>query len=191
MRKAASDPRCSDEAIKTVLDLRFGENRVGYDPSDIGSNREAVSKNWTLVTGGSMSAGEWENAKRAGAIAPAGKLFPTNHDSKVPDKTYSRDEWTPEMLAYATFVERVSPSLVGHEVTVEYIRDKQMVCGQFFDTHFMVNLAKHSVADWQANIDLMLHELSHTVVRSNDHLVHEFYETVRGLPSGRANHKRC
>jgi hypothetical protein len=183
VRKAASDPRCSDDAIKTVLDLRFGENRVGYDPSDIGSNREAVSNNWTLVTGGSMSAGEWENAKRAGAIEAAGKLFPTNHNSKVPDKTYSRDEWTPEMLAYATFVERVSPSLVGHEVTVEYIRDKEMVqgCTDHAETRITVNLAKHSVDDWQENIELMLHELAHSVVKSNDHLVHEFYETVGHL----------
>jgi len=181
VRKAASDPRCSGEAIKTVLDLRFGENRVGYDPSDIGSNREAASQNWTVVTGGSMSAGEWNNAKRAGAIAPAGNLFPTNHGSKVPDTVYRRDEWTPEMLAYATFVERVSPSLVGRKVTVEYIRDKQMVCGQFFGTHFAVNLAKHSVDDWQENIELMFHELAHSVVRSNDHLVHQFYETVGRL----------
>ena len=166
-----------------MLDLRFGENRVGYDPSDIGSNREAVSNNWTLVTGGRMSAGEWDNAKRAGAIAPAGNLFPTNHGSKVPDKTYRRDEWTPGMLAYATFVERVSRSLVGHEVTVQYIRDKDMVrgCTDCAETHITVNLAKHSAADWQANIELMLHELAHSVVRSNDHLVHEFYKTVGRL----------
>ncbi len=183
VRKAASDPRCSDEAIKTVLDLRFGENRVGYDPSDIGSNREAVSKDWTVVTGGSMSGGEWENAKRAGAIEPAGSRFPTNRGGKVPDKTYSRDEWTPEMLAYATLVERVSPSLVGHEVTVEYIRDKDMVrgCTDSAETHITVNLAKHSVDNWQGSIELMLHELAHNVVRSNDHLVHEFYETVGRL----------
>jgi len=181
VRTAASDPRCSDEAIKTVLDLRFGEHRVGYDPSDIGSNREAASQDWTVVSGGSMSAGEWENAKRAGAIEPAGKMFPTNLGSKVPDKTYNRDEWTPEMLAYATFVERVSPSLVSHKITVEYIRDKQMVCGQFFDTHFSVNLARHSVKNWQSNIELMLHELTHTVVKSNDHLIHDFYDTVGRL----------
>jgi hypothetical protein len=181
VRAAASDPRCTDEAIKSVLDLRFGDNRVGYDPSDIGSNREAASQDWTVVTGGSMSAGEWENAKRAAAIVPAGRLFPTNLSGKVPAKQYSRNEWTPDMLAYATFVERVSPALVGYKVTVEYISDKQMVCGQFFDTHFTVNLAKHSVRNWQSNIELMLHELAHTVVRSNDHLIHAFYDTVGRL----------
>lgn len=183
VRTAASDSRCSAEAIKTVLDLRFGEQRVGYDVSDIGSNREAASRNWTVISGGSLSAGEWKNAKSAGAIVPAGKLFPTNLEGKVPDKTYSRDEWTPEMLAYATFVEHVSPTLIGHKVTLEYIRDKDIVsgCTDHAETHITVNLAHHSAGDWQANVELLLHELSHSVVRSNDHLIHEFYETVGRL----------
>ena len=43
VRQAASDPKCSTEAISRVLDLRFGPNRVSYDPSDVGSNREAAS----------------------------------------------------------------------------------------------------------------------------------------------------
>jgi N-formylglutamate amidohydrolase len=37
------------------------------------------------------------------------------------------------------------------------------------------------VDDWQENIELMLHELAHSVVRSNDHLVHQLYETVGRL----------
>jgi hypothetical protein len=34
----------SDEAINTVLDLRFGENRVAYDPSDPEGTKIAVTK---------------------------------------------------------------------------------------------------------------------------------------------------
>lgn len=183
VRTAASDSRCSNEAIKTVLDLRFGEDRVGYDPSDVGSNREATAHNWTVVTGGSMSAGEWANAKRARAIEPAGTVFPTNLKGKVPDKVYRRPEWTPEMLAYGTFVERVSSLLIRHAVTVEYIRDKDIVaaCTDHAETHITINLAQHSVDNWQRNIELLLHELSHRVVKSNDHLIHEFYRTVGRL----------
>jgi hypothetical protein len=177
VREAAGDARCTNEAIKSVLDLRFGANRVSFDPTDKGSNREAASQNWTVITGGSMSAGEWTNARRAGAIAPAGKLFPTQHSTKEPERHYSRTEWTPEMLAYAQFVERVSPALIGRKITVDFIRDPQMVCGQFFNTHFMVNLAHHDVENWEENILLMTHELTHDVVKSNDHLCHEFYET--------------
>jgi hypothetical protein len=181
VRTAAADPRCAPAAITKVLDLRFGEKRVSFDMNDVGSNHEAASQDWIVIPGGSMSAGEWENARKANAVVPAGQRFPTNHEGKVPDKVYDRSEWTAEMLAYAVFVERVSPALVDRKVTLRYIEDRQMVCGQFFETYFMVNLAKHNPANWQANIELALHELSHSVVKSNAHLCHEFYDTVGKL----------
>jgi len=183
VRVAASDQRVTDAAITTVLDKRFGEKRVAYDPSDIGSNREAVSRETTVVHGGSLSAGEWANARRAGAIVPAGKLFSTNPDGKVADKSYRRDEWTSEMWAYCNFVEAVSPHLVGHKVTLVFIRDVAIVEGSTdcADTYITVNLALHSMGDWQSHLDLMLHELAHNVVRSNDHLNHKFYSTVQKL----------
>lgn len=181
VRAAAGDPRVDPEVFKTVISARFGDKSVIYDPSDIGSNREAASHAYTVVTGGSLSAGEWENVRRTGALTPAGQKFPTNHGTKEPDKRYTRDEWTPTMQAYARFVEAMSSELVGYEVTVEYIEDRQMVCGQFFDTYFNVNLAKHDVSNWQRNLELMLHELAHTVVRSNDHLHRDFYSTVGRL----------
>jgi hypothetical protein len=182
VRAAASDAKCNDDTMTAILDLRFGEDRVSFDLNDVGSNREAASKNFTVVTGGSLTKGEWDNARRAGAITPAGQLFPTDPSrSKTPDKTYTRSEWTPAMAAYAAFVERVSPALVGSVVTLEYIEDPKMIHGQFFDTYFVVNLAHHDVHNWQSNIELILHELAHTVVRSNDHLSHQFYETVGTL----------
>lgn len=181
VRVAASDERCSDTAITKVLDLRFGAERVSYDPSDIGSNREAASNNYVVVPGGSMTAGEWENARRASAISAAGSKFPTSHGTKVPDKVYERSEWTPEMEAYAKFVEAVSFHLVGRLVTLCFIKDTGMVHGQFFGDKYMVNLAHHDVSNWQQNLELMLHELAHTVVKSNDHLCREFYDTVTTL----------
>ena len=87
------------------------------------------------------------------------------------------------MVAYCSFVEGVSPHLVGHKVTLHFIRDPAIVegCTDHADTHIMVNLAMHRVKDWHSNIDLMLHELAHNVVRSNDHLNHKFYSTVQKL----------
>lgn len=180
VRQAASDPKCSTEAISRVLDLRFGTNRVSYDPSDVGSNREAASRDYVVVAGGSLSAGEWENARRAGAITPAGALFCTDLKGKVPDKVYSRDEWTPEMEQYAELIERLSERLIGRRMTVRYIKDRQIVCGTFRHASgtMTVNLAKRTLDDPQGNYGLMLHELAHNVVRSNDHLCHQFYETV-------------
>jgi hypothetical protein len=183
VRQAASDPKCSTEAISRVLDLRFGTNRVSYDPGDVGSNREAASRDYVVVSGGSLSAGEWESARTAGAITPAGALFPTDLKGKTPDKVYSRDEWTPEMERYAELVERLSQRLIGRRVAVRYIKDRQIVCGTFNHASgaMTVNLAKHALNDPLGNYGLMLHELAHNVVRSNDHLCCQFYESVTEL----------
>jgi hypothetical protein len=183
VRTAASDPRCTDTAIKTVMDLRFGENRVSYDMNDVGSNREAASKSFTVITGGSLSKGEWENAKRANAITPAGTIFPTDINKfKTPAKVYSRNEWTPAMEAFADFVEVVSPYLIGGKKShVRYIRDRAItLCGSFqpMTCDMTVNLAHHEIGDWQKDIDLMIHEMAHDTVQTNDHLCAEFYETT-------------
>lgn len=58
VRQASSDPDCSHEAIKTVLDLRFGEQRAAYDPSDPESNKTWVSKGGTVVYGSMMNSQE-------------------------------------------------------------------------------------------------------------------------------------
>ena len=44
VRQATSDRRCSQEAIRRALDLRFGEKRVSYDPSDREANCRAVAE---------------------------------------------------------------------------------------------------------------------------------------------------
>src|SRR5262249_51709727 len=49
VRQASSDPDCSNEAITKVLDLRFGEKRAAYDPSDPESNKTWVSQGGTVV----------------------------------------------------------------------------------------------------------------------------------------------
>jgi hypothetical protein len=87
------------------------------------------------------------------------------------------------MAAYATLVERLSPHLVGHKVTVGYIFDKQIAggCTDHAETIITVNLARHHIGDWNGNVELMLHELAHYTVRSNDHLIHKFYTTVGRL----------
>lgn len=181
IRAAASDSRIEPQAFESVIRARFGDRAVSFDPSDVGSNREASSRDFTVVPGGSLSSGEWKNVRRTGVLEPAGRLFPTNHGTKEPDKQHSRKEWTDEMRAYAAFVEAVSPHLVGKLVTVEYIEDEKMVCGQFFGTHFNVNLAAINLEDREACVGLMLHELSHTFVQSNDHLSGEFYRALQKL----------
>jgi hypothetical protein len=72
------------------------------------------------------------------------------------------------MQSYAGFVERVSEKLIGRRVTVRYIRDRQIVCGQFDHVagQMTVNLARHDLGNVLDNYGLLLHELAHNKVRS-------------------------
>jgi len=77
VRQASSDPNCSEEAIKKVLTLRFGEKFAGFDPNDKEVGKKWVSEGGVLVYGPMLSPQEWKNTKKAGAIQSAGKLRPS------------------------------------------------------------------------------------------------------------------
>ncbi len=44
VRQATSDPNCSAEAIKKVLDLRFGDKFAAFDPNDKEANKNFVAQ---------------------------------------------------------------------------------------------------------------------------------------------------
>jgi hypothetical protein len=71
-------------------------------------------------------------------------------------------------------------------VTVSIIEDEDVPhegCTRWQKNSFSfeVNLAYHDCSDWVANYELLLHELAHHKVQSNDHLCKEFYDTVTKL----------
>jgi hypothetical protein len=111
VRQASGDDRCSDEAVNSVLTLRFGKNRVSYDPSDPEANKLAVSQGFTVITGGALSGGEWKNARRSGSVVAAGQVTPS-------PKPYSPDgaplnlipeaEWTPGMQRVANLARQIA-----------------------------------------------------------------------------------
>jgi hypothetical protein len=63
VRDAVSSSKSSDEAVKHVMNARFGENHVTASVSDIGSVKEAVSKDYSIVHGGSLTGEEWARYK--------------------------------------------------------------------------------------------------------------------------------
>lgn len=113
VREAAGDERCSDAAIADVLRLRFGDNRVAYDPSDTEAVGKATAAGATIVHGGSMSAGEWENARRAEAILPAGKLYPSHMSATSTDdyRVIPEGELTRDMLLVRRLSKRIADCL--------------------------------------------------------------------------------
>jgi hypothetical protein len=185
VRTAISDERVKDEAVVKVMDKRFGKDRVSFDPSDIGSNREAASKSHTVVTGGSMSKDEWKIVRRAKALFPAGSKFPTN--VSAPSGTeISPAKYTGQQARFVQLIKDLSPKLIRHKVSVRIIDDNDaqlLGCTQWAkDAYvFTINLAHQNINSWHKNYELLIHEIAHHAVQSNDHLCREFYDTCTEL----------
>src|SRR5262249_54484632 len=126
VRQAGSSPDCSADAIKKVLNLRFGDKFAAFDPNDKEAGKNFVAQGGKLIYGPMMSPQEWENAKRANALQPAGKVCPT-------PKPYSQDpdaknvtvippqKWTPGMKAIADYAVFLGRELLGVEVKVRFV----------------------------------------------------------------------
>lgn len=193
VREAAERPECSPEAIRRILDERFGTKRVAYDPSDAEANHRAVAEGYTVVHGRALSAGEWENARKANAIKPAGQVAPTpkpfSPDGK-PLQIIPPDAWTEGMARAAVYASRLAERLLNAtprmQLVVSYANDPSWSFAGTYErptdrtpARLYLNLAKlgRGFFDGGATEDfdrLLLHEFAHHF--EGNHLADGFAE---------------
>jgi hypothetical protein len=204
VRDAVASPKSSDDAVKHVMKARFGDKHVTRDVNDIGSAKEAVSGGYNIIEGGSLTGQEWARVKAIkdengeSMLKSSADVAPTNVGGNLPvDEIIPREDWTAAMQSYATLVELVSPKLIGKPVTVRYIDNEDVRFEGCFSKGFHGNKSKKGfIREWgimtvnlvyvdpSSNFDrysLLLHELAHDKVYSNDHLHRDFYDTVNDL----------
>ena len=185
VREATSDKNCAPAATETVMALRFGKNRVSYDPPDLEANSRAVAKGYTVVHGGMMNATEWSNAKAASAILPAGQVTPSpkpydpNGD---PLNLVPPEKWTKGMANIAAYAEALGPLLIKRKVTVRIASD---IAWPFAATYgqgsLTFNLGRLG-HDWFkrgptiAVNHLIIHEFGHNA--ESNHLDENFHEAL-------------
>lgn len=198
-RAATNDKRCSVEATARALDLRFGNKRVSYDPSDPESNKKAMNEGYTVVHGGSMSKTEWANARDAKAIQPAGQVTPSNR----PEPSAAGEPFvkSPEMDHVGVYIHRIAPGLIGHDVQIRIVSKPDWAVlatygkGRGNGKEGLLTLNAGTLGNrffedrtWeglQRINELVLHELAHEYVI--DHLTRSFYDTVGMLGARLAN----
>ena len=124
-RLAGSDPHCSDDAIKHLIRLRFGEKVASPDPSDTEAMKRFQSQGGTIVVG--LNKGQWANVKRAGAVLPAGKICPTPKPySDDPDAEATEivppSAWTEGMKNIVEYAKFLGKELMGIGIVVRVVR---------------------------------------------------------------------
>lgn len=149
--EAIGHKKSNDAAVTHVMTARFGD-KFTRDVSDVGSAKEAVSKGFNVVEGGSMSKAEWARVKAvkkedgSRLVQTSKDVAPTNIHLNL-DKVVPPAKWTPSMQQYARFVERIAPRLIGRAITVQFINDEgDPIRGwlKWQERQMTVNLAYHA-----------------------------------------------
>jgi hypothetical protein len=187
---AGADPRCSDEAIKHLVRLRFGEKVAAPDPSDTEAMKRFQSEGGAIVVG--LSKGEWANMKRAGAVLPAGKICPTA-------KPYSADpnaegvtiipegRWSEGMRKVAAYARFLAKELMNVSLTVSVVHTTNNFAACYGSRRLDFNLLRlgHRWFEQGASEDvdaLLIHEFGHQY--SGDHLSGDYHEALCKLGAG-------
>lgn len=183
-RAATSDDRCSDSAITKMLDHRFGQKRASYDPSDPESNMKVVSLGHTLITGRQMSKQEWENARRAGAVPPAGQVAPCKPTFNSIAPLLERNDWTKGMCGVVQYTKDLARKLMGVNLSVSLLNGvgyDALYARHSDDRAAFTYYVKSLGVEWfdlkNPEVDrLIIHEFGHQY--SGNHLSTEYHEAL-------------
>jgi len=185
VKEACGDERVDETALRRTLGLRFGDSAVAYDPSDPEANKRSAAEGRQVVYGGSLSAGEWEMARRAGTLPPAGTVTPSPkpYGEGEPLDTIPEGDWTPGMRRFAQFAKSIARELLGVDVSVRIAREFDWNYGATYGSSgLVVNLMRvgHGFfEDKTAQFALLIHEYGHHYC--GDHLSKDFYQALATL----------
>jgi hypothetical protein len=187
VRQASSSEDCSPEAIKRVLNLRFGDKFAAFDPNDKEAGKNFVAQGGQLVYGPMLSPQEWKNAKKARAIESAGKICPTPKPfSQDPDAkevtVVPQEQWTPGMMNVARYSVFLGKELMDVTMSVSFVNTPRRFLAAYGRGGNLIFNLHHLGHQWFENgvnleVDrLFLHEAAHEY--SGDHLSEEYHDAL-------------
>lgn len=182
---ALASTDCSDDAAKTVITARYGDKVVSYDPTDPEAGRTAVAKGYTLLHGGQLSKDAWATVRRSGAVASAGRMFPTGHvktsmHGKPPLSGDKLPAGAENVIAYA---KAFAYDATDKQIVVTVHADLPNALACYGNRELMLSirgLGKAWFAQFPTNReavdDLLIHELGHEY--ESNHLSSDYHEAL-------------
>jgi hypothetical protein len=187
--EALADDDASPEAVRRAVELRYGEKRAIWDPSDPEANMNLVAQGYNLIRGGQLTADQWSNVKKHGAALPAGRISPTKKalfsaDGK--DCWVPEERWTPAMRHVVSYANRVCSALLERPgVLTSILCDVTLDWSACFGQMGLVfNLGRlgHAFFDECARGPtrrlnrLLVHEVGHGMPGGDNHLDDRYHQ---------------
>jgi hypothetical protein len=189
VRDACGDEKVAPDALRTVIDTRFGQNAVAYDPSDREANKISASEDRQIVHGGHLSAGEWANVRLHGLLPAAGKVTPSPKPYDPDGDALTLipvDDWSVGMLLVADFAQEAAQELLDQKIKVRIANEPDWPVAATFGRSgsLVFNVAKLSPDFFELGItedviDLLIHEFGHHW--TTDHLSRDYYDALTKL----------
>jgi hypothetical protein len=193
---AAEDPRAEAEAIKDIVVKRFGEKSVIYDPSDPEGSKLAMSQGYTVIPGGTLSKGTWDNIRRFSTVLPAGQVTPSPkcYDPEGrPENVIDPTEWTADMTKKVVFAKKLFTKLTPYpECSVRIVKEPtSWWVANFGNGALCLNYSKLGKA-WFALpnraervLNLLVHEFGHAFC--SDHLSEKYHDALTDMAAKLCN----
>lgn len=189
VREAFAHEKCSAAAIKSVMRLRFGEDVVTYDPSDIEANSKAFAAGYQVIKGRQLSRGEWDNVRRANLAPPAGRVTPSKPPVRGTAQPIPPSEWSPEMRFVADYFVKMASKLMSVRLEIVMLDTRDSVAATYerlSSDHGRVTFHVESLGrDWFSDNhdekidDLMIHEFGHHF--ESNHLSNAYHQALTRL----------
>jgi len=184
VKLAGADPHCSDQAIKHLIRLRFGEQVAAPDPSDTEAMKRFQAQGGVIVAG--LSKGEWTNVKRSGAVLPAGQICPTakpygaDPDARNVDLV-PEEKWTEAIKNIVAYAQFLAAELMGVKRVVSVVRTTDYFAACYGAGRLDFNLVRLGHKWFEQGVtedvdELLIHEFGHEY--SGDHLSEEYHDAL-------------
>ena len=173
VRSAIESKDVAPEAIRRVVEKRYGKNVVMWSP-DLDANQRARDNGYEVVHQRTLSPSEREMFKQFGMV-PANKNFGSS-DTVDRRKVIAAEKYTDGMKLVEKFSHKFATEIIGHDITVEIVNEFTLSALATFSRGLgqptlTFNLAKLGHAFFNgANqdglisdsvMDLVIHEIGH------------------------------
>lgn len=193
---AAESPKADPTAVKAMVEKRYGEKTVVYDPSDPEANKRAVAAGYHVIHSRELPKGVFTHLKSNSLVLPAGQVTPSDSTS-AGGQRLPESKWSEGMKRQVEFAKAMAPYLLGRDITVAIVDDPQQMSWnarygggllefnyrtlgrKWFDKDLFAPSRVIGGEDKLAPASLLVHELAHEW--ESDHLSKRYCDALTDI----------
>ena len=159
VREATGHKRINPDAVKAIVNKRYGEKVVVANPFDKNSIDDAIAAGYKVITGNELSKEEWTNIRKNEVIKTSSDLFGSGITSSEP---YEADE---NMKTVAELAKKIAKKCLGIVIRVEFAK-WDGVAAQYGNRVLTFNVKSLGKTFFNPSLsartlDIIIHEIAH------------------------------